>query len=669
MSQNTEQSGVTRRDFLAKASTLSLGALAISKVSLAAESDLKSAPKGAEIVKLGIYPPMGICRVGNSEKYFLAPEIPGLPALPEGDYKDGNALIKKQAQRFRIYGYDDKGRVVREVTAKRDKIEWAVHVANTKASWYGFNNPLDSGEKALGLPGQIRNQFWMDAQDREDYLVINPGEKTISGRKRNADGKDDEFAMVGTFWKTQKVQLGDLRTDEQGRLIVVPGNGESQSATPDNPIDSFSDNDGWYDDWCDGFVNAKVSLEDGRKLPVDPAWVSMCGPNFAPEIDAFITLYDVITDTMIKHKIDGMTAPTSPLSFREHIYPLFKRLGQMEWVANAAGLRQGWIEVGDFTSEEYIRKLADPDKSSAALRKLVFDEFRDPKSEKVEQFKIPYMLGGGVNYQDSPDHWFLIPDEQYRILKEWSLGNFKNDFDDAKTDQIKKFDDIPLAQQPHALTRAALDPCSGGGFHPGVELTWPLRHGAMYSGAYRIAHGDRPSLLQDLGRLLTPKRAFQGFKKTPPAIGPQMPGDLTRWMGIPWQGDAFSCQFVEFSNDFPNAVWWPALLPIDVLPEAYYRQVLRTDLSKKSRQKFLNGRAAWSRGVAGIGYHADASYVDGLAAMVNLWGRMGFVVKRPGARDENAPESARGDLFVEVDRGSMDLQTDGQPNLGLGPKK
>ena len=65
---------------------------------------------------------------------------------------------------------------------------------------------------------------------------------------------------------------------------------------------------------------------------------------------------------------------------------------------------------------------------------------------------------------------------------------------------------------------------------------------------------------QDLGMLLTPELAFAGTDATPPPIGPQAPGDLTRWMGLPWQGDAFSCQQVVFPNDFPIASWWPALV-------------------------------------------------------------------------------------------------------------
>ena len=668
MNTPNKNTDVTRRDFLAKASTLSMAAIGLPKVAVAAQPKLEAAPAGAKIAKLAIYPPMGICRVGNSDKHFLAPEIPGKPSLPNGDYKDGNSKIKKQAQRFRVYAFDEKGRVIREVTHGKDKVKWSVHVASTKAAWYGFNNPLDSGELAPGLPGQKRNQFWTDAKDREDYLVIDPGEKSISGNNTNAKGEDPKHKMIGRFWKTKKVKLGELRTDEKGRLIVLPGDGESSSAIPDNPITSFSDNDAWHDDWCDGYVKAEVDLADGGSLPVEHAWVSMCGPNFAPEIDAFITLYDVITDTMIKDGIGGMKKPEGKLSFREDIYPFFQRLGQMEWVANAAGLRQGWIEVGDFTDESYIRSLADPSKENQKHRTHVFKQFRNPKSGKVEQFKIPYMLGDGVNYDDSPDHWFLIPDHQYWILKQWEEGNFVNDFDAPEVDQIESFDEIPLAQQPDALTKAALNPCSGGGFHPGVELTWPLRHGQMYSAPYRIALGNRPSLLQDIGRLLTPKKAFEGYKDTPPPIGPQMPGDLTRWMGIPWQGDAFSCQFVEFSNDFPNAVWWPALLPIDILPEAYYNQMQRKDLSPEARLRFFNSRVAWSRGVAGIGYHANASYIDGLAAMVDLWGRMGFVVSRPGLSDEGAPKKLKDKIFVEIDRGSMDLETNGQPNLGIQPK-
>jgi hypothetical protein len=657
-------SGLTRRDFLAQVSVASIASLGVARNALALTGAPEAAPAGAAIASLAIFPAIGICRVGNSPEWFYAPEIPGVAPSPEGGFKDGEQLVKKQAQRFRIYALDAEGRVVREVTAATDRVRWTVSIANTKAAWYGFNNPLDLGEVAPGLPGARRNQFIADA-DRERMLVIDPGPTSIAGVNTNPVGADARYRMVGRFWDTMDVKLGDLRTDDRGRLIVVPGDGVSQSAIPNNPIDNFADNDGWHDDWADGWVKAEVTLGDGRSLPVEPAWVACCGPDFAPEIPAFITLYDVIDDLMVANGIGGRRRPETPLSFRRDVYPYFRRLGLMEWVAAAANLRQGWIEIGDFLDPAYVRRLADPSEANGAFRAHVFRQFRDPRSPTPQQYRIPYMLYDGVNYDFSPAHWFQIPALQYWLLEQWAAGNFVNDLDEPASDAVRSFDDIPLAQQPHALTRAALEPCSGGGFHPGVELTWPLRQRALYAGAFRIALGDRPSLVQNVGQLLTPEAAFRGAGGVPAPIGPQMPGDLTRWMGLPWQGDAFSCQQVLYANDFPNAVWWPALLPIDVLPEAYYDQVMRTDLSPSERVKFAESRVLWSRGVAGIGYHAEAAYSTGLSNMVALWHRMGFVVRRPGPTDPGAPPEIPREMFVEVGRGSMSFQTDARPNLGI----
>ncbi len=662
-------SKMKRRDFLGSLSAASAVALGVSKVAVSELNTAEKAPEGAKIASLGVFPPIGISRVGNSQEWFYAPELPGMPPRVKGGLKDGEEQIKKQVQRFRVYAFDEKGRVIREITAREAKITWKVRVANTKAAWYGFNNPLDNGPVAPGLPGQKRNQDIAPDQ-REEMLVIDSNEVAISGASANLNGDESEYLLQGNFWNDTTVKLGQLRTDDSGRLLVFPGDGDSGTPVADNPIDNFSDNDGWYDDWCDGYVDAEVTFTGQTPMSAMHGWVACCGPNFAPEIPAFITLHDTIRDVMIRKRLEEMP---KKLSFRRDIYPLFQRLGLMEWVASSASLRQGWIRVGDFNDPRYIARLADSAPENKPFRDYTFRQFRDPGSEEVQQYKLPYMLGDGVNYDFSPSHWFLIPQTQYGILKQWAEGNFVNDFENEEIDGVESVDDLDVALHPDALTRAALEPCSGGAFHPGVELTWPMRQSALYQGdtgnagtnAYRIARGHRESLTQDIGRLRTPEKAFKGTKETPPPIGPQMPGDLTRWMGIPWQCDAFSCQFVEFGNDFPNAVWWPALLPIDVLPQAYYNQVLRTDLDADTRLKFAESRVTWSRGVSGIGYHAEASYSDGLSRMVALWDRMGFVVKRPGPDDKNAPEKLRHDFFVEVDRGSMDLTTNEPPNEGV----
>ena len=102
---------------------------------------VEAAPEGAEIARVSVYPALGISRVGGSALWFLAPEVPGLPPRPEGGFKDGDQLIKKQVQRFRLYAFDDQDRVIGEVTADDAEIAWDVHVANTKAAWYGLQQP------------------------------------------------------------------------------------------------------------------------------------------------------------------------------------------------------------------------------------------------------------------------------------------------------------------------------------------------------------------------------------------------------------------------------------------------------------------------------------------------------------------------------------------------
>src|SRR5579872_2293722 len=87
-----------------------------------------------------IFPKIGISRVGNSDEWFIGPESPGVPADPVGGYKDEAGRVKRQGARFRIYGFDADGNVVREVSAKvGDNVSWRVALANTKAAWYEFN--------------------------------------------------------------------------------------------------------------------------------------------------------------------------------------------------------------------------------------------------------------------------------------------------------------------------------------------------------------------------------------------------------------------------------------------------------------------------------------------------------------------------------------------------
>ncbi|MFT4928637.1 MAG: hypothetical protein ACI8WB_004757 [Phenylobacterium sp.] len=681
MTDNTDNS-LNRRDFLAGlggvAATALLGGFGLPMPAFGAQRKLEMAPRNAKIHSVGIYPPIGISRVGLSHKTFAAPEVPGCAPNPPGGFKH-NGELKRQVQRFFIFAFDKKGRIIKEIThTNKSSITWQVHVANSKAAWFGFNNPFDLGPSAPGIPAQLRNESIISQADRVKNLIIDAGEHSIKGTGINPGGTEPAFQLDGKFWQTQKrVHLAAMQTDGEGRLQVIPASGVSDSVINNNPIVDFTKNDAWYDDWCDGTVKATVEI-DGQVLTAKPAWIACVGPNFAPEIPPFTSMYDTISDGMIKKyqqpQFKGNRKFTKPktLSFTKDIYPLFYRLGMMQWVSGAAATRQGWIDVGDFASVDYIKTLAN--KRNKKERDRVFKAFRNPQSPDIQQYGIPYMVGSGIDYDSSPKHWYNMPDYQYWILTQWHDGNYDNDFTGEPEQAPCSIDKIDLVDQPEALTRAALEPLSGGNFHPGVELTWVLGHGQLFDDdePFRIKLGDRPSLYQDIGPLITVDKVFPptegDFTPNDYPIGPQMPGDLTRWMGLPWQPDAFSCQNVNFANDFPTVVWWPALLPVDVLPEFAYQQMWRVgQLSREERLKFATVRAPWARGAAGIGYHANASYFDGLNRMVYLVDKMGVVVKKETPPDLISAENGLPEfVFVEVDRGSMDLEFNEAPNLGLG---
>jgi len=72
---------------------------------------------GTNIVSCAIHPGIGVARVGNSpDEYFVGPEVPSLTPTPLGGFKDAQGRIKRQIAKFRIYGLDEHGTVVAELT-------------------------------------------------------------------------------------------------------------------------------------------------------------------------------------------------------------------------------------------------------------------------------------------------------------------------------------------------------------------------------------------------------------------------------------------------------------------------------------------------------------------------------------------------------------------------
>jgi hypothetical protein len=146
------------------------------------------------IVRASIHPGIGVARVGNSiDEFVIGPEVLQPPPVPSGSLRDSTGALKREAARFRIYGYNAAGQVVQEITASDATIEWEVDLANTKAAWYQFQIALDVPEALSAEPSLLRNAKITD----RDSLVIRPGTRRISGPGQNGAGFRFDS---GAFW-------------------------------------------------------------------------------------------------------------------------------------------------------------------------------------------------------------------------------------------------------------------------------------------------------------------------------------------------------------------------------------------------------------------------------------------------------------------------------------
>ncbi|WP_058043664.1 LodA/GoxA family CTQ-dependent oxidase [Streptomyces roseifaciens] len=577
--------------------------------------------RDTRIVRAAVHPAIGVARVGDSmDEYVLGPEVDHPAAQPTGSYKDATGALKRQAVRFRVYGYNAAGEPVAELTADNADLRWTVHVANVKAAWYQFQLALDIPEAAGTMDSNLRNPKVPAAQRKR--LAINPGPRSVRGRNRS--GKAEYRFDTGTFLE-RPVYLGELRTDDSGRLVFLGGRGVSASVT-DTPAGDFANNDGWYDDVSDGPVTAEVSIA-GRSIPVDPGWVVTAPPNYAPELTSVRTMYDLVRDAFVTA---GLLPEPQQVSFTRDVLPVLRRLCGLQWVNQGLAAQFGHGGREHFLDPDRLAKLADPSPVHQELRSQVWLSMRDYDRDGTSPVPWPAVYGDAMNLppQTVRQHVALSP-LQYRLLERWAGGNFVADYDPQAVPPAS-LDDVPFSQRPQTLDRAALSFCLADAFHPGCELTWPMRHTTLYSSPFRVRHRDplapKPP---SYGLTLTPKEAlsFDG------PLYAQGPGHLTRWMAVPWQTDTASCRsgyerlygFGHYDPYLPT--FWPARVPNHVLAEDEYDIVVDTSRPMAERLAAFEKRRTWLRWLP-TGNEATMN------AMVTDFGKLGVVERRPGPTDD-----------------------------------
>jgi hypothetical protein len=373
-----------------------------------------------------IHPAIGIARIGNSPTdFFIGPEKIGEYPNPPGGFKDSQCRVKRQAARFRIYAHYDN-ETFKEITSADADITWTVHLANKKAAYPNRGNSESAAD-----------------------LTIDPGPRTLTGPNQ---AKSFDNGQINFNNGSATVPLGEIRSDNENRLLVLGGFGHSASPHGDALSGYFWATPGWYDDISDGPVTATIKLHsDGSTPPVVGAWVIAPPPKFAPQIDNVITLYDRLLQAMIE---GGLATAPNTTSYTADVYPILQRARTTQWVKSVYGAH-GWADP----------VIADAD------RHEIFDRINPPGD-------MPMLNNSSADGKLTPT--------QRAHMQRWNDGNFTNDWSGPPAPQA--------SITPDGLDRAALEACVGGAFFPGIEAgglddaNRPILVAAHYSEPFRLNH-------------------------------------------------------------------------------------------------------------------------------------------------------------------------------------
>lgn len=598
-------------------------------------------------VRYKIHPAIGVARLGDaSSGFFIGPEVPGRP--PEGDASMGGAVppfkdgghIKRQGARFRIWKYEDDGKGKYKPVEEKNLgstdvewISWSVHLANKKATFFEFNGLV--GDPVFGPPGATHPRRNASITKKEDGW-LDPGLRTISGANKTHKLTKGTAPTGSTErWPATPptppiTELGELRTDSAGRVVVLGGRGQI-SSIPGASVTRYANNDGWYDDVSDGPVTATIKIKGiAKPFAAIGAWC-LCGPPcFAPFARNTVSLWDTLLDVAARELTlpkddevyDGAWAFLRDLNNElkgkkwgyvklSSFMPVFER---DIWPTLQAGIdatslfgpaRFMHSKLGAGASLSYIYPLlANPTAAGASTRKDVFDSLHEPgvAGNGVGTLKkMPKLLGDDPYNAASQRERLTLTPTHYAMFERWLNGKFVSYTTSPPPAP-------PATITPDGLDRAALESCVGGAFYPGIECGWQIRHPKLYREPFRIDHTANTQYRGDTGRVTA--------------------GHFSRQMALPWAADFLQC-YREY-RDGSDWGWWPVPRPNQIYPT----QAIATSLGMV---------VEWHRATASSGTvqnwptgGPDPQYAD----MFANWSKLGFVIRASGVLFETERASS-----------------------------
>lgn len=643
-----------------------------------------------------VHPTINFARFGNSEEYYLSPETSaGLPlagtqatgGLPikagtedelvsSSDLRDAAGNLKKQAARFRLFTYDLQGKDVypngqgTEVVVGTQMPDgrtvtdllWTVHLANKKAAAYNVVNNLGINAYKDGVPQRRNPEEHGDINDpsRLNKLMIDAGPRAISAMYKEEASFDDQ-TMPSAVTKGGQVMeypnypvrfpgdvndelfepsgplntLGKILTDDKGRLLVLPstGNAVGQYDEYGVPIQMTGDlnNVGWYDSASDGPVSVTVRFDDGSSEDAFGAWVVCGDPSYAPQIRNVVSVWDDVYDTWVRELelqpelFDGKKYNKKYLpSFARDVQPVFIASSLQKWTANLPEMA-----LRAHSAVERINENDDPDKTIMAGLNFLRNPFKDETN--IGAPLMPLSLGA------SGTSFLTVTKTQYFLLEQWSKNHFNKE-------EGKKMG------PGERLDMASLSNCLGGRYVPGIEVSYTVMSPEIYqtdwkrsgAGPFRVKHFalDYSKAKPDVPFLSS------GWIPLHNMTSGLEPGDMSKFMAIPWQTDYNSCSIhqtlintngVNESNGAATTLYWswPSQRPDAV----YVAEEVVNNVLPKQR---------WSirgPGTYAINPASAATFQDPLDS-VKDWHKIGIIIQ--GTNIDLPDQNFSPKLYLEV---------------------
>ncbi len=620
------------------------------------------------------------------------PIVPGSESktVTSSQLRDNSGALKRQAARFRIFVYPNTesesyprsdgtevqvgstidGKVVKDIV-------WFVHVANKKANCYEMDEKrgVDAYKEHTNKHGnktdhpRLRNakdeenpnsRFSDKPNDPERLrcLMIDPGPRTIKGTdsgkvKFNQNTKPSywkdgvgirELDNYPTSFPANHFDalncpsgkgittLGELETEQKGRLVVLGGFGTACGWTDTTGknygLNNDVNNDGWFDDISDGPVRAALVFEDESVREVEgSAWVISTDPAYAPQILNVVSLWDDIFDAWVRnlnlcpHIYDnGFKSDYQP-SFDDEIYPIFLSASLQKWTTNLPGEAT--------SAHDIVGRITAQDRPSERLH--VPSLIRDPNEKEASSEgppRMPLALG------DAGKSFLSLRPTQYFFLKQWFDEHFHAG-SGAKLGPGEQLD------------KSVLVNCLGGRFNPGIDMTFIVRQPEIYRdwpgagvGPFRIrakkldyetAQHDRPFLSEGYIPLRDKEATLE-------------PGDTQKFMAIPWHTDYNSCAIHQPQNAPSSAVtlyWsWPAQRPV-----AVYRAAEVNDREVGAQRLGPQRFSVRTQGTKADNEQKVGRFQDEYREkMVQEWHNIGVVIQGSAIDDKSYPAN----FYLEV---------------------